>query len=230
MTSHNLYSNIDTLVFLGVASALISVVAFLPYIADTLKGRTQPQRASWLIWTILGSIAFGSQVYEGASSSLWFAGVQVSSSLLIFLLSILMGAGNYLKKNDYRLLTLALAGIVMWYFTSNAAYALAITISISLLGGVATMIKAYRDPDSETLACWVISLIAAVLAAFSVGRIDWTLLAYPLYLLALYSSFIIAIISGRRKLQHQATLAGRRRTSPTTFSVAMPNTTHIEST
>ena len=96
---------------------------------------------------------------------------------------------------------------MLWYQTDNAAYALAITISISLLGGLATAVKAYHDPESETLMTWVICFIASVFAALSVGAVDFTLLAYPLYLFLLNLSFIVAIAAGRARTKSVAPTA-----------------------
>ena len=185
------------LLFFGIASGALSTFAYIPYIIDTVARRTQPQRASWLIWSVLGSIALISQIYEGATSSLWFAGVQVSGTIIVFLLSITAGNGKYLSRTDYCILLAASIGLVLWYFTENAAYALAITISISLLGGVATVTKAFYDPDSETLVTWVVSLVASICAILSVGKFDIIILAYPLYLFTLYLAFVAAIILGR---------------------------------
>ncbi len=191
--------HIQLLALLGIGSALLSTLAFLPYMRDTVQRKTQPQRASWLIWSVLGSIAFLSQVYEGATSSLWFVSVQVACTIIILALSVWFGKGRFLAQSDYFILLLAAIGLLSWYFTETATYALAITISISLLGGVATAAKAYKDPDSETLSTWVFSLIASTLAILSVGKIDWVLLAYPLYLFTLYSIFVTAILLGRAR-------------------------------
>ena len=48
---------------MGLAAALLSTCAYIPYIRDTLRGNTQPQRASWLIWSVLGSVAYESQMW-----------------------------------------------------------------------------------------------------------------------------------------------------------------------
>lgn len=191
------FYNLDTLILFGLASGLISTFAFIPYIIDTSAGRTSPQRASWLIWSVLGSIAFFSQVYEGASSSLWFAGVQVAGSITVFLLSIFVGTGRFLNRSDYFVLAAAAMGLWLWYVTDTAVYALAITISISLLGGSVTVLKAYRAPETETLSTWAMSLIASLCAIAAVGEVDLILLAYPLYLLILNGAIVLAILLGR---------------------------------
>ena len=157
---------------------------------------------------MLGSIAFISQVYEGATASLWFAGVQVSATIIIFTLSISVGSGRFLNKNDHIILLAASVGLVLWYFTETAVYSLAISISISLLGGLATMAKAYRAPESETLSTWVISLVASIFAIFSVGRLDPIILAYPFYLFTLSFALVAAILFGRvrRNINHRTLL------------------------
>ncbi len=203
-----LITSVNTLVLFGIASGVLSTFAYIPYILDTIAKRTQPQRASWLIWSVLGSIAVFSQIYEGATASLWFAGVQVSGTIIVFCLSIRSGSGGFLSRNDYYILFAAAIGLVLWYFTENAAYALAITISISLLGGLATAIKAFYHPESETLSTWVVSFIASACAMISVGKMDFVLLAYPVYLFTLYLIFIVAIVLGRARRASTTVSAG----------------------
>lgn len=190
---------INILMGLGIMSGILSVIAFIPYIVDTLRQRTQPERASWLIWSVLGSIAFVSQVYEDATHSLWFAGVQVGATLLIFLLSIRYGANRYMSRQNQVIFLIAFAGLVAWYYTDTAVYALAITVSISLLGGCVTVKKAYENPETETLSTWVMALLASVCAILSVGNVDWVVLAYPMYLLVLYTAIIGAILLGQTR-------------------------------
>lgn len=191
------FENATRLTYFGILSGVLSTFAYIPYIIDTIARKTKPQRASWLIWSVLGSIAFFSQLFEGANSSLWFAGVQVSGTISVFLLSIWLGVGGFLNKSDCLVLLCAALGLVLWYFTDTAVYALGITISISLLGGAVTVVKAYRNPESETMATWFASMVASMCAIASVGSLNWVILAYPLYLLTLNGAIVIAMILGR---------------------------------
>ena len=188
-------SGVALLVFL---SAALSIAAYLPYIGDTLRGRTRPQRASWLIWSVLGSIAFASQLYEGAQGTLWFAGAQVSGTITVFVLSLWRGKGELLSPVDVLALGVAAIGLVLWHLTDTAAYALAITISISMLGGVLTILKTYRDPGSETTITWILSFCASVCTIAAAGTVNPVILAYPVYLLVLNGGIILAIMLGRQ--------------------------------
>lgn len=208
-----LFQGGDPLRLFGIASAILSIYAFFPYARDTIRGRTKPQRACWLIWSVLGSIALVTQIVEGATESLWFAAIQVGWTVAIFALAIWRGVGRFLNPGDEYILAAAGMGLVLWAFTHNASYALIITISISMLGGLATILKAYREPGTETMATWVISWMAAACAVCAVGAYDWVLLAYPLYLLALYSGIVIAMVLGRAR-GHAVIFATGRRTAP----------------
>jgi len=204
MIFQDIFPQLNLLVIFGALSGILSIFCYVPYIIETVKKRTQPDKASWLIWSTLGSIAFFSQVYEGATASLWFAAAQVSGTIIVFLLSIRLGAGEYLCRKNQVIFLGALCGLTAWYFTETAVYALAITISISLLGGSVTVLKAYHNPQSETLSTWVLALLASVFAVLSVGKIDWIILAYPLYLLTLYTAIVVAMLLGQmdKKSKH----------------------------
>ncbi|MEM1237226.1 MAG: hypothetical protein AAGI10_09670 [Pseudomonadota bacterium] len=137
-----------------------------------------------------------SQIAEGATSSLFFAGAQCCGTLTIFLLSISRGAGSYLKGCDGAVLAAAAFGLVLWYVTDSAVWALGISCGISLLGGMITVIKAYRVPTSETASFWVLSFLASIMAVGSVGTLDPVLLVYPAYLFTLKAAILIALVMG----------------------------------
>lgn len=178
-------------------ACILSVLAFLPYIRDTLRGGSRPERASWLIWSVLSTISFFSQLHEGARYSLMFAGSQVAITVTVFLLSIKLGHGRYFTDLNRLLYAIALIGLITSLVSDSAIYALAVAIAISLMGGIKTVCKAFRNPHTETVLSWFVALIASVFGAMSVGSLDPVLLAYPLYLVAVYASIIAAIIAGR---------------------------------
>jgi hypothetical protein len=175
-------------------SAALSMAAFLPYIVNTLVGRTRPQRASWFIWSIMSTIAFFSQLAEGADTSRLFIGAQMCGTVAVFALSLFMGRGVLLQRTDIPFIAGAAIGLALKYMTDNPTYALVITIFINLLAGIPTIRKAYYDPASETLSMWTISLAASICGVLSVGSFDWILLAYPLYLVGLYAMIVGAMI------------------------------------
>lgn len=183
-------------VFGGLAT-LLSIIAYAPYILNTMRGYTRPHRACWLIWSVLATISFFSQVYEGATTSLGFAAAQAGCTTLVFLLSVVRGQGTFMSRTDGVVLALAAVGLALWYMTDTAVYALIMAITISLMGGMLTVQKTYWFPDSETMSTWHLSFIAACCAVLAVGSLNWVLLAYPVYLLILNGAIIGAWVMGQ---------------------------------
>lgn len=142
---------------LGILSGIVSVACYIPYVRDILLKTTKPERASWLIFTVLGSIAFFSQLAKGASNSLWMTGVQTFGVALVFAMSIKFGTGG-LTSRDIKALLIALIGLIIWFFTKEAAWALLISIVIDAAGALLTILKAYEDPESETLSTWFLEV------------------------------------------------------------------------
>jgi hypothetical protein len=173
-------------------------LAFLPYIRDMGSGRAIPLRSTWLIWSVLSTMSFLSNVSKGATDSLLFLGTQTGFTVLIFLLSLRFGMGRMLRGGDLGLLLLSAFGVLMWLITADAIWALSISIGVSALGGFVTIAKTYRQPETETPCCWLLMALAAGCGAFSVGSWDPVLLVYPVYLCGLYASVFVSIHLGKR--------------------------------
>jgi hypothetical protein len=183
---------------LGVLSGVINAVGYIPYIRDVIKRKTKPDQASWLIWNVLGAIAFFSQLAQGADNSLWMSGVQMFGIFLIFILALKYGSGGFTKKDIYALVFAAF-GLIGWYVTNDPTIALFIAIGINAIGAYLTMIKAYKKPDSETRIAWIFGTVASFLAILSVGSMDIILISYPLYIFISNTAIITAMVLGDKR-------------------------------
>ncbi len=183
---------------IGLSAGILSIVGYLPYLRDILRRTTKPERASWFIWSILGSIAFFSQLAEGATWSLWLTAFETFSVLIIFILSLKYGVGG-LQKRDIIALIVSSIGLVLWYQTRHAFIALYITIIIDMMGAILTVVKAYEEPESETFSIWLIVAIAGLLSMISVGRFNVVLLSYPFYIFLANFSVVVAMLFGRSR-------------------------------
>jgi hypothetical protein len=183
---------------LGIIGGLFGLVSCVPYIRDIFLLKVKPQRATFLIWSVLGVIAFFSQLAKGATNSLWLPGLETFGAIIIFILSIKYGVGGF-NKRDYIALFIALIGLVIWYFTKEAAVALYLIIIVDGVGTYLTVHKAYNFPESETHFAWILSAIGGVFALISVGSFNVILLSYPIYLIFANLAVLMAIQMGMRK-------------------------------
>ena len=184
----------------GILSAVIFPISYFPYIKDTLRGKTKPERASWFIWATLGAIAFFSQLAKGATDSLWLSGLGTFYSILIFLLSVRYGVGGFTKR-DIVALCVAGIGLLLWSVTKEPAVALLLVIIVDAAGAYVTIVKSYENPESETLITWFLDGTAGLLSALSVGSFNVILLAYPLYICLANFATVGAILLGKIHLK-----------------------------
>jgi hypothetical protein len=182
----------------GYLAGLAILLSFAPYIRDIFSGKTKPERISWLIWAILGTISFFSQLAKGASFSLIMTAAQTVGDLFIFILAIKWGFGGFLKRDVSALVGAAL-GLFLWYLTKEAAVALIIAIFIDATGAVLTVIKSYERPTTETVSSWVLTFIGGLLACIAVGGFNLILLALPLYICLASAAILIAIKLGVKR-------------------------------
>ena len=182
----------------GYISGILVLLAAVPYVIGIFQGHSKPERMAWFIWSALGGISFFSQMAKGAGASLWLTGFQTLHDLIIFLLAIKYGMGGMLRR-DKIALALAVASLVLWYVTGEAAVALFTVIFADAIGGVLTIIKTYEHPTTEPLSAWVLTFIAGLFAIVSVGKFDWILLAYPIYIFVINLAISLTIILGLRR-------------------------------
>jgi hypothetical protein len=189
----------------AIISAIILIFGGPSYLTDILKGKTKPERVTWFIWSILGIIAFFSQLQLGAHWSLVYVGLDAAGNVLVFCLSLKYGVGGWARW-DMTALSIASLGVLVSIIAHAPLIALSGVILADAAGAVLTIRKAYKNPGSETVITWLAIGTAALLSAFSVGRLRPVLLLYPLYLVLSSYGVLVSIRLGRRmqKVERQS--------------------------
>ena len=171
----------------AIVSALLILAAAPPYVINTLRGKTRPERVTWLIFSVLGLIAFISQLGLGASWSLVFSGLDTAASILVLSLSIKHGVGGHTKL-DTAALVIAGIGVIIAIVAKAPIVSLLGVILADLSGMALTIKKTYLHPESETTVSWLLVGTASLFGLLAVGRFSYGILLYPFYLmLANYS-------------------------------------------
>lgn len=182
---------------IGIIAGILAAVSYFPYAYDILRKKAKPERASWFIWVVLFSIVFFAQLFQGATSSLWFTLFDGIGALMIFILSIKYGVGGLARRDIIGLIAAAI-GVVLWYFTKEPLYALLISIGIDTIAATLTVLKTLESPHTETYFMWGLVATAAILGMISVGRLDFELLVYPFYIFLANFSVVVAKFWGER--------------------------------
>src|SRR5579862_1074886 len=159
-------------------SVILTVAAAPPYIIDTIKGKTRPERATWFILSVLGLIGFLSQLAIEVNWSLVFLGVDTLATLIVLCLSFKYGVGGWTLLDRYALLTAA-AGVAIALIASQPLAAIGGNILADFAGTFLTIRKAYLQPGTETSISWILVGVAATFGALDVGKLDYKLLIWP---------------------------------------------------
>lgn len=187
----------------GIASGIVGLIGYAPYVRDIWKGSTQPDRVAWLIWTFEYAALFFAQASAGAQGSLWLIGLQLIGVVIIFGLSLKFGIGKFTIYTSI-LLVAILGSLVLWHTTKNAALAICLLLAVEASGVVLTAIKTYKKPRSETLSLWCLIALAGLLGIPAVGGNAAAILyLYPISLVIMSLSVIGASYMGARKARMQ---------------------------
>ena len=188
--------------FFGVAAGIIGLVGYAPYCRDIIKGGTKPDRVAWLIWTFEYTALFFAQVFEGASHSLWLIGLQLLGVIVVFLLSLRSGFGQFNRQAQLLLLGV-LCTLLVWWVTKSGAFAILILLTIEAIGVALTVRKTFIHPESEALSLWVCVGIGGLLGVAAVGvNAALILYAYPVALTFMSTSVITASFLGIRRAKN----------------------------
>jgi hypothetical protein len=180
----------------AILSAVIVLFGAPFYFFDILKSKTKPQRTTWFIWTVQGTVALITQAQLGAHWSLLFAGLNAAGNVVVWLLSLKYGVGGW-QRIDVAALIIAAIGVVVSVFFRAPLIALAGVILADFAGTVPTLHKTYLDPSSETTITWFALGVSSLLAIFSVGHYTFALLLYPLYYTVANFAIIVAQVMGK---------------------------------
>ncbi len=183
--------------FMGITAGFLSFIAFIPYILSTLKGKNRPNRATWIIWTIVGVILLFSYKAAGATDALWVSIANVLAFGMVLSLSFKYGEGGW-NSFDLLCLTGAAIGLFLWWYFSSPLPALYMSILVDLIGAIPTFKKSYLDPAGENLLSWILFWIANTLNLFAVQEWNMAMATYPIYLFLLTGALALILVFRRQ--------------------------------
>jgi hydrogenase/urease accessory protein HupE len=187
-----------TLELIGIAAAIIFLIGDIPYLRDTVKGVTQPQRVTWGVVTILNLIGTLNQWASGADNSLWLFAAATFATGAIFVASLKHGVGGH-SKQDIVAIVISMIGIGLWLVFDSPLLSILATMIVAIISLAPSFVKAKKDPNSETRISWLIGTISALMSAVSVGELNWQLLILPLNgaMLQAYMVYLLYINPGQ---------------------------------
>jgi hypothetical protein len=185
-----------------VVGSLVAAAGTVPYIIETVKGKTKPRVVSWLTWALLAGLAAAAAIADRQWGAALFAGIGA-----LALGSVLIAGLRYADRSFAALDIVCLAGVgvglVLWYVFNTPAIAVWAVIIIDFIGLVPTLKHAWEKPGEETPLTYALAAIGGVMTTVAVlltQSASMTGVGYSLYV-ALSLGFCALLIMVRRSRQ-----------------------------
>lgn len=185
--------------WLGLLAAILTCVAFLPYIVSILRGQTRPHVFSWVIWSINTSVAFLAMLHAGGGAGAVVIGFSAGVTLFITILAWIHRADVEVTISDRLFFIAALAAMPLWHWMEDPFWAIWLITLIELLGFGPTLRKTWSQPYSESMTFYVVMMLRNVLVIAAMDHITLTTSLFP-GAMALVCVGLIAIMVWRRPL------------------------------
>lgn len=181
-------------------AGIITIISPLPYIRDSLKGKTHPNLVTWFTWTLLNGITAAAAWSAGARQTAIFMTAASIATFAIVLSGLRYGLKQY-TKFDISCQAAALVGLVLWKLTNDPSIAVAINVVTDFVGLLPTIRHAWKAPHAETWQTFVIAMVAGALTLMSIQDYTFISLASPIYIFSADTTMTAVILLRRRRAQ-----------------------------
>lgn len=181
----------ENFIYLG---ALISFVGGLSYLRATLKGEAKPNRVTWFMWALAPLIAFFATIQQGVGLQSLLTFMVGFNPLLIFLASFVNKKAFWdITKLDIVCGVLSIGGLVLWLITGTGNLAIFFAIIADLLAGIPTIIKSFKNPETESPYVFLGGGTASLITLLTITVWRFEYYAFPLYIFLICALLFILI-------------------------------------
>jgi hypothetical protein len=164
-------------------------------------GGTKPNRVSWLMWAIAPLIGTAAALSNGVGWAVLPVFMAGFSPFLIFTASFFAKKAYWkLSTFDYVCGVLSVFALFMWWLTKDPNIAIVFAISSDALASIPTILKARKNPETESVWPFIIGTFGA--ASSLVIATLWTFseYAFPIYLIIVNTMVLLALYQRRLSL------------------------------
>ena len=160
---------------LGIIASLLFIVSISWYVYDVAKGRVRVAITSVIMLALINF----SQLSALIAKELWYVVPFTFAAAVMNIFIVVFGIKNgkfQFKRLDAITLIGALAGLIAWHITKDAAYNIYILTAVMLVSVTPMIAKTFRDPTSETKWPWLVNLVATAFLTMTITSfqpVDW---------------------------------------------------------
>ncbi len=186
--------------YCAIIGAIIGSLGGFYYLYETIVGKAQPNRVTWLLWGLFPLVIFVAQRAQGIESISWVSFVAGFLPLLVVAASFFNKKAYWKSEpRDYYLMAAAVVGIILWAITDDPNLALLLSLLADILASVPTLIKAYLHPHSESWIAYAVSTFGFGISLLSVQTANFENTAFVAYVFLLNGTLALLASRGRNQ-------------------------------
>jgi len=173
--------------------ALLVSLGGVSYLVDTLQGRNQPNKVTWLLWGVAPLVAFAAQVSKGVGIEAVTTFAVGAMPVAIFLASFVNVRAQWrIGAFDIVCGVLSVVGLLLWLVTSEGNVAIVFAILADVLAGIPTVIKAWTTPESESPTLFWFGIVNAAIGLLVIS--NWNFEHYGFIAYILFANLLLATL------------------------------------
>ncbi len=188
-----------------IVGVLLQFFGSFTYIIDTIKGKVQPNRVSWLLWSIAPLIAFAAMLKQNVNI------VEALGTFIVGFVPLLVLIASFVnKKAEWKITRfdlicgfLSIVGLLLWLVTKVGNIAIIFSIVADGLAALPTIVKSYKEPETENSSPFFFAIINAGIVLLVITTWNFENFGFPLYLffVSLILFLLIKFKIGKKSLQ-----------------------------
>ncbi len=176
---------------------IVTLTASYFYIRSILRGQTIPNKVGWFIWMLAPLVSsFIILEYGGGLSAIpvfmsWII------PLMVLLVSFKIKTKIKISLVDMICFFSALVAMYLWLHVNNIYWATIFAIIADGLGFIPTIIKSWRNPETERPWPYMSGIFSAGISLLTLKQYDFHLYGFPAYLIL--GNLILVLVILRKK-------------------------------
>jgi uncharacterized protein with PQ loop repeat len=165
---------------IGVVAVLLTFIGYIPYVKDSIKGKTKPHIYTWFVAGCVTAIAFGLQIEAKAGPGAFVTLAAGLVCICIFLLGLKQPkAERDITVIDSLLLMASLIALALWLLAEAPVMSIILLSTIEMLAFIPTIRKSWTKPHEETLSSYATNTLRFGLALLALNHYTIVTALYP---------------------------------------------------
>lgn len=183
---------IDLQLIFSLLGSVFTIICFIPYIVSILQGKTKPNRATWWVWAINGTILSLGNIAIGANYTLLPIICPVAAQWYIAILSIKHGEGGW-NRFDRRCFVASGISFILWRILNYDLIAIILPLLVDVFAALPTLKKSFAEPETEDLLTYVLYTVGGLFTVMAVQEWTFAIAITPIYILLLNAAIVLLL-------------------------------------